>query len=258
MIIRIILATFLLLFSSCKTQEEIEREKLIDALNIGLKQVQELTAEQSMRLDEIEKRLMETTGRFEEVGHQTKAQTSTEFTALKNEISILKEKNKTYEIEIAEANKKLSQVKDNLKTQSAYSKQVLTTLKDISGKNKSLYEQAMENYGRNNFTMARDQFLILLEEKSTTSKQKERILHNRGVCEASMKKYEDALVAYSKLIQTYPKSIYIPSAMLNMAKTFISMNDNESATQTLEELVKRHPTHKRAILGKELLKKIKK
>lgn len=254
----IIISLSLLTLLSCKTQEDIEREKLVNSLNIGLKQVQQLTTEQSARLDEIDRRLMEATGKFEEVGHETRQQTTTEFTSLKKEIILLKEKNKSYESELKSANKRLGQVRSRLKTQSAYSKQVLSTLKDISGKNKGLYEQSMENYGRRNYTLARDQFLILLEDKKIKGRRRERIMHNLGISELGMKKYEGALVAFSKLITSSPKSIYVPSAMLNMARTFLKMNDKESAIQTLEELIATHPKHKRGKIGKKLLLTIKK
>lgn len=83
----------LLVLTSCKTQEDIRREKNIDTLHEQVAQSQKSFANTNSRFDSIETQVASLTGQIEELVHG-KNQDTTDINALKEKITLLEETNK--------------------------------------------------------------------------------------------------------------------------------------------------------------------
>ena len=64
----IIITTLFLTFISCKTAEEIRREKLVDTMSVQMGESQKLNADSLIRLQELEERLNNIQGNIDTLG----------------------------------------------------------------------------------------------------------------------------------------------------------------------------------------------
>lgn len=246
---------FALIFSSCKTQEQIQREQMVDNLSIQMKDSASTRASLTMRVQELEQRLSQVTGQVEESGQQQSSLTETRINDLENKLKLIEEQNQ-------ELYKKLESQTAEIKQQKEYLEKVLSTLGNITGKKsskaKSLspYEEAMGNYKKGRYKTAKKQLLGLMDSKRLKANQKARIFHNLGMISFMNKDNDKALVYFSKLYTTYPKSKYNANALLFMAKTFQRTKQVDQAKQTLDELINKFPKSKKVAEAKKLLKSL--
>jgi tol-pal system protein YbgF len=75
-----------------------------------------------------------------------------------------------------------------------------------------------------------------------------------GECNRALEKYEEAILAYQKVINGYPKGNKVPSAMLHQALTFEKINDRTTANLVFKRLVKNFPKTKEAEIARKRLK----
>ncbi|ATH07053.1 hypothetical protein BIY24_03600 [Halobacteriovorax marinus] len=243
----------LLSVGACKTQEEIQREQVVDNISIQMVENQKLTADANIRLQNIEERLGLLTGQVEETGHNTKEELTKQVEELRNKITILEEKDKANE-------EKISKIEAQLKQQDEYLKKLLSTLskKTSSTKKKksSPYQEAMGAYTSGNYKRAQSLLSGLEAENKIKGKRRARILHNLGMSAYINKNNNDATVYFSKLFTEFPSSNYNANGLLYLSKTLQRLKKNEQAKQTLEELIKRFPKSKKVKEAKSLLAKL--
>lgn len=243
----------LLFFFSCKTREDIEREKLVNDMNLQMQDSQQLSADFTVRLQALEERLSNVTGKVEEGQHQTKETLNKRLESLEEKISLLETTQKT-QSESIEKLEKLS------KEQGDYIQDVLKGLKTISGKGSSPkskklspYWEAMESYKDGKYQVAKQQLLTLLEGKKVSGTQLARVIHNLGMIAYMDKENDKALAYFSRLFTEFPKTGYNKNGLLFLARTFKRLNKTEEAKQTLQELVKRFPKAKQVETAKKML-----
>ena len=75
-----------------------------------------------------------------------------------------------------------------------------------------------------------------------------------GESHRDLKKYEDAILAYQKVINGYPNGNKVPIAMLHQAFAFEKINDKRAANVRLKELLKKYPKTKEAGIAKKKLR----
>jgi len=80
-------------FTSCKTQEDIRREKTVDSMNEQLAQTQQSTAAINTRFTTLEESLSKLNGQVEEVIHAKQVE-STDSNKLQERLNTLEEANK--------------------------------------------------------------------------------------------------------------------------------------------------------------------
>ena len=67
----LIILTLLLSLTSCfKTAEEIRRDKMVDSMEVQMRQSSSLVASLQMKIDELQNKLASTSGQIEEIDHK--------------------------------------------------------------------------------------------------------------------------------------------------------------------------------------------
>ena len=204
----------LLIAFSCKTHEQIKREKLVDELNVNMKDQSKLSADTSSRLLALEEKLSTVSGNFENQEHKIQTKMSEQLDSLNSRLTLLEESKRL-------TDKRMKQLDRNIK-------QVLKILKSMgrkvkpSGKRarKSTYSSAMANYRKGKNKTAKRQLLELFDNKKIKGSKRVRVLHHLGMIEYNNKQYKKALFYLGRLYTNHPKSAYNKSGLLFLGKTF--------------------------------------
>lgn len=248
------LSILVLLATSCKTQEQIKREQLINSMSVQMSQGQKLTADVTVKLQNIEERMQEFQGVLEESGHSKNEMTS----KLDERIKSLEEIIKTLTDQSNEQKLKMSSIEARLADQDKFIKEILGTLKSASAPKKKLneYDEAMATYGKGRYSTAKPLLEALLTSNKYKSSKRARILHNLGMVSYITKNNEDAMTYFSKLYTEHSSSSYNANGLIHLARTFERMGQKDQAKQTLQEMIAKFPKHKRVKTAKEMLSKL--
>ena len=73
----------------------------------------------------------------------------------------------------------------------------------------------------------------------------------------ALKQYEQAILAFQKVIKKYPGGNKVPNALLRQALAFYELNDKTSAKLLLKKLIKQYPKTNEAKIAKNKLKTMK-
>lgn len=243
-----------LLFSGCKTREDIAREKLVNDMNSQIQDSQKLNADFTIRLQNLEDRLSTVTGKVEESTYETQKTLDQRIQSLEEKLKLIEDTQKTQ-------NESMAKLEAQVSEQNSYIKDVLSNLKSITKKGgassssskKSAYREAMDNYSKGRYKAAKTQLLDLLEGNKVKGAQQLRVIHNLGMIAYMDKENEKALAYFSRLFTEAPKSGYNKNGLLFLARTFKRLNKKEEAKQTLQELLNRFPNAKQVKKAKEML-----
>lgn len=238
------LFTFFLLIGliSCKTQEDIRREKTMENINEKINQTQQVNANVSTRFQTIEEQLLKLNGSVEELDHKKDLE--------QKDINLLKENNKKQNELINELTKKYTE-------QSQYLEQVLKTLKELTEKKPEPIEKerpkeevslksGLLKFKENKFEEAKSILSDILETKKSSKGDKTTSLFYLGVIAFKQKNYDDSKVYFSRVFTETPESSFAPDSLLYLAKTFSALKLKSEAKETLEELISRFPHSKQA------------
>lgn len=250
------------LFSSCKTREDIvreeKREMKVENISTQMQDTQRLNVDFTTRLQNLEEKLSDLSGRAEESQHQTEETVNQRIRGLEEKIDLIQASQSIQTESIADLTDKVS-------AQKKYISEVLGTLKSLSSSKskrssksskRSSYEVAMGDYKKGRYKSAKSKFLTLLKSNRLDSAQKSRVIHNMGMISYMNKSNDQALSYFSQLFTQYPKSGYNKNGLLFLAKTFKRTGKKEEAKQTLNELLKLWPKARQVKEAKKLLSKL--
>lgn len=243
----------LLILASCKTQEDIRREKTVENINEQLAQTQKSTANASNRFQNLEEQVSRMSGTVEEVAH-TRAQDQKEIAALKDRAALLEETTKKQmEIiralneKVHEQTKYLEQVTKSLSGMSEQSERKAAPKETVKEEKEDVtLSNGLQKYKAKNYESAKAILEKLIENKKLKKKDKGAALQALGLIEYKTKNYEEAKIYFSRIFTEMPDSAFAPAALLNLAKTFAKLNSKAEAKQTVEELLSRFPKSKEA------------
>jgi TolA-binding protein len=248
----------LLAMTSCKTQEQIKREQLVDSISVQMVQNQKLSADANVKLQELEDKVNQFQGVLEESAHSKGEYTQ----KLEERIKALEDLTQSLNTQLQDSSTKLTAVEQRLSDQDKFIKEILKTLKAPKKKKakkvkkRGPYDTAMWNYGKGKYKLAFSQMQALLDSKKLKTSQRKRVLHNLGMVSYILKKDQDALTYFSKLYTDYPKSTYNANGLIHLAKTFQRLGQKDQAKETLQMMIKSFPNHKRIKTAKSLLNKL--
>jgi tol-pal system protein YbgF len=77
-----------------------------------------------------------------------------------------------------------------------------------------------------------------------------------GECHMAAKQYEQAILAYQKVIKDYPNGNKVPNAILRQAAAFTEINDKISAKLLLKKVIKNYPDSPEAKSAESQLRKL--
>jgi tol-pal system protein YbgF len=119
----------------------------------------------------------------------------------------------------------------------------------------SLYDQAMELFRSGDFPGAREGFtrLLGLYPAADLASNAQFWL---GECYFAEKKYDEAIVAYDKVVKEYPKSEKVSSALLKMGMAFLEKGDKKTGVILLKKVVREYPQSNQAQIAQRKLAQV--
>jgi TolA-binding protein len=261
----ILIFSILFLFTGClKTADQIEREKKVDNLSEELTASHKTVADLMLLVKEQQAKINAINGQFEEIEHKQTTQTSRVVDDLKKQISLLNEQVSALQNDNKALNTKMEELSTKVDEQKAFIEKVTHSLgkmsSDTKGQDESTsdigdaYEKAVKLMAAKKYNDAKDIFLELIADKSQKASIVNKSHFQLGMIEFKRKKYEDALVFFSKVYTQYPESSVAPSALFHLGKSFKAMKKVEEANSSFSELIEKYPKAKEASLAKKELK----
>ena len=200
------LLSSMIFLTSCKTTEEIRREKLVDTMSVQVEQQSKQVVDTSFKVQEIEERLNSIYGQLEETQHEGKQRI---LEKEKERIKTITEVNERLNL----VEKKIEEIDQKLQTQNDFIQEVTEALRQLQPKKsskkspgKGLYFQAMEDFNKNKYKSAATKFKKVLGTKGIRASRKVYSWYYLGIMDYNRKKYEDSMVYMSKIYTEYPKS----------------------------------------------------
>lgn len=239
---------FLLIFAGCKTQEEIQREKLVDNMAVQMAQNQKISAQYSSRALELEEKLTRMIGSIDEREYKNFQSTSQEISLTKKQLEELK--------------RDLEGLKLQIVSQREYLEKILASLSkmgDSTSKKKpqkANYEEAIRLYNKGNAKEAKPLLKDLLEDKKLKPNQKAKVTYFLAMLAYQEKRYSEAVTLFSRLYTENPDSSHNPSALLYLGRSFLKMNKEDEGKQVLVELIEKYPKNNNARKARETLKNL--
>jgi TolA-binding protein len=253
----ILLLALPLLFTSCfKTAEEIKREKQIDQ---QLQQSSEIIAHLTNQISELKGNLATTSGQIEEIDHKRMKNTEAQELTFKQQIDLLSEQVKLLTEENTQNKAQILQLSEQVTGQKKFMKKVTGTLSKMSGvsppsNGSSLLKKAHTAFEKNKQKDAKILYQQVLQENKINNANKNHVYFNLGLLEYWNKKYDQALVYFSKIYTKYPRSSFAPRSLLYIARSFKKNNRMDEANASYQELIKNYPKSKHAKTASEELK----
>lgn len=250
--------------TSCKTQEDIRRERTVEKMNEDIQATKSTAISSNSRFQTLEEQVQRMTGLVEEANH-SKSQVQEENKNLSSRLQLLEDSHKK-QVEYLKA------LTEKVNNQSDYIAEVIETLKKMSVDNSAAKKKletkkeeapkALEATFKNGYNLyqAKDyaQAKVILSDVANNKKasrtNRDGALHHLGLISYKEKNYKDAQVYFSRLYSESQNSKYAAASLLELGKTFSKLNQNEESKMTFEELLQRFPTAKEATEAKKLLK----
>jgi TolA-binding protein len=248
----LILLSISLITTSCfKTAEQIRRDKVVDNMEIQVKQSSGLVADLTMQVSDLQTRLANATGQLEEIDHKS-TQTFTQTIAqLSQQVSIMTKEN-------IETKNKILELTQELESQKKFISKVTGTLTKMASPSKSSsgnkLKTAHKAFEKNQQNKALNLYLEVLQENKINARQKNHVSYNIGLLYSWKKEYDSALGYFSPIYTNWPKSSWAPRALLQIARTFKKQGKNDEANATYEELVSKYKDSSQAKTAKKELK----
>lgn len=245
-----------ILFTGCKTQSQIRREQHMENLTMQVSESQQMTADTTIRLSNIEERLNHLHGALEEKGYaeQIKRQES---------LSEIEQKIAQLERTTQDLSRQMAQTHKQLQDQKAYLDQVISTMRQISENTgglkkksiKQLYDTAVGLYRQAQYERSRLYFSELLT-RNPDGQILSHAYHNMGMIEHIAGRDNEAIIFFGRLFTEFPDSGYNRNGLLFLAKTFERQGQLTEARQTLQQLIQRFPEANQVAQARAILQRI--
>jgi tol-pal system protein YbgF len=118
-----------------------------------------------------------------------------------------------------------------------------------------LYRSAYEDYMRGNYNLARDGFSEYLKRWPLTELS-DNAQYWIGECYDAQEQPQEALDAFSKVLEDYPTSDKAAAAQLKKGLIYLKMGDQGQGVVNLQYVVYEHPGTREADLAREQLKSL--
>ena len=257
---RVLVSLLLVIFAACATRKDvtliekqlINMDSRLDALereNVSLgKKLAKLEKEiKSIRkvdflvqLGDVQTNLNRLNGRLEEDSYKLKK--------LRDEFNAYKYEREAFSARLSSLEDKLKDLERLLEEQREKLRATEFKLKGPKG----IYNEALRLYKRGKYKNARELFKELLKAypKSSLAGNAQFWIGETYFCE---KRFEEAILAYQKVIKKYPKNIKVPGALLKQALSFELLGDKATAKVLLKQLIREYPKTKQAKIAKRKL-----
>jgi tol-pal system protein YbgF len=118
------------------------------------------------------------------------------------------------------------------------------------------YEAALEVLRSADFPRAETAFEAFLR-RYPDSGFRPWVLYWLGNAQYANRKYQEAVGSHRQLINNHAQHPRVPEAMLAVANSLLELKDTKAARQTLNDLIKAHPSSEAAAVARERLAKLR-
>jgi tol-pal system protein YbgF len=122
-----------------------------------------------------------------------------------------------------------------------------------SAEAKRLYQAAIGDYQRGKFDLAAQGFRTYLEQ-APRGDVADTAQYYLGESLYSAKDFRNAIAEFERLVQDFPQSPQVPSALLKTGYAYYEVKDGVQGRRALRTLVEKYPTSKEAKLAEERLR----
>jgi TolA-binding protein len=245
------LINFLLLLTlaSClKTADDIEREKLVERLNVQMQESQQLVADFSIKVKDFEERVSQVNGLIEELEHRQKNMQEENSQSVQAQISQLKNQIEELNKIISDNNKKIVALSSENAETKKFIAEITSTLKAVGQKkNNKDTDNTRDQINKLKIMVDKAQFdkakpeLLALMNQNISNAEKNMVKHALGRIAYQQKNYQEALVYFSKIYTNWPKSSLAPSSLYFIGKSFAFQNNKDAALESFNEFLKQYP-----------------
>ncbi len=116
-----------------------------------------------------------------------------------------------------------------------------------------LFNEGITAFNARQYAQAQSSF-VAFTEQYPQSNQVGNAWYYVGDCSFQLNKFNDAAIAYDKVITEFPRSTRAPAAYLKQAICFSKLGQKAAATARMQELMKKYPTSAEAARAKSFLK----
>ncbi|MEW5724879.1 MAG: tol-pal system protein YbgF [Thermodesulfobacteriota bacterium] len=124
------------------------------------------------------------------------------------------------------------------------------------GPEQDAYQTALKTFKAKSYPEAQKQFEAFLAQYPDSG-DADSAKFFIGECLYYEKNYEEAILAYQKVIDGHPKSQKVPTALLKQALAFLNIGDNTSGKLLLQKLVKEYKGSQAAEVAAKKLRTLK-
>lgn len=253
------LGLVVLSLTSCfKTAEQIRREKVVDNMETELRQSAKIIAELTTRVQTLQNNQLQASGKIEEINYNQDAKLSQQQQSIQN---ILKQINEQVQVLIQNDKKNQNKIADldsEITKLRKYIDGVTGTLSKMNGPTKSSSQNKLQRahtaFEKNKQSLAVKLYKECLSEDKINAAQTNHVHFNLGLMDYWNKRYDSALVNFSKIYTKYPSSSWAPRSLLYLARTFDKQKKKDESLATYSELIKKYPKSKQAKKAKKEMK----
>lgn len=242
----------LILTAGCiKTADQVQRERRFENMTEQMKDSQGLVSDLLNQMKDMQSQLDKMNGKIEEIEYRQKNPEG--LNKLNESVSLMQSQQQ------AEATQML-QVQNELKEQRAFLEKVTASLANVNkpapAKKKSAKKELTEALGQvanNQFAEARINLEALIDHVDLTAGDHNKVFHGLGRTEYFSKKYEKALVYFSKIFTKYPRSSLAASSLLFIGRSLDKMGKKDEAREAFNKVMEDYPGTKEATEAKKEL-----
>lgn len=255
------LTLLMVLATGCfKTAEEIQREQMVDHMKVQLEQSSKIVADLTQQVGYLQSKLDTKFGDLEEKDYQQKTEQQQKAQTFIQTTSQLSAQLAALQIEVENNKKTIAQLEQQISDQKKYINKVNSTLGNIAGPtestSRSKLQEAHRLYEKGDSKGARNLYLEVLNENKINAAERNHVWLNLGLLDYRDKKYEDALVFFSKIYSNYPKSSLAPRALFYIARSFKNLGKKAEAKASYQELLNKYPKNANANTAKNEMSKL--
>ena len=187
---------------------------MVDNMALQMVQNQKLSADTTVRIQNLEQKILEVTGSFEEKNHSKDLIITKDIDEIKKKIAIFQELDQNNQSQIDNLSNDIEIIKIKLEENKKFMAKVLETLDKLSKtpapKKVSPYSRAIKLYRSGRYKKARPILEGLLKNRRIRGNKKARVYHNLGMIAYMDKRFQE-LSSKRKCLSTFqPQRRLIP------------------------------------------------
>lgn len=237
--------------SGCTTKEQMKTNDQVKQLSVDMVQSQKMSGDLTSKVQDLEERLAEIHGQFEEQGYHIKRGQQSTKDKLANFVKQLQD-------QLDLLTDRVEELQNTVEEQSKFIGQVTKSLQKMSGKGqssgkKSVYQRGIDAFIAGNFSESIPLLASSLDNKKLASSKQSRAMYCLGRMYFARKKYDKAMVYFSKVFTNFPQSNYATGSLFFLGQSFEKKGNTADAKASYQELISKYPKSKYASKARDQL-----